>query len=186
MLERGATGPSNSQPLDFIWMVTPLGLLKVSVLESLFVCPMIVNTVGPGSTVWVHMVSAVTRVRVAYPVMPVSVESSKGTCHRPESLHSWNLQGYVFIISDGKRPDGVTIMPWKCGRVLMWDVTCPDTYAPSHVGLASREAGLVAAKAEQIKNRKYVELLVSHHFSPSQVECFAQKPSPSFKIWFDA
>ena len=87
MLERGATGPCNFQPLDFVWMVTPLGLLKVSVLESLFVCPMIINTVEPGLTVWVHTVSAVARVRVAYPVMPVSVESSKGTCHRPESLH---------------------------------------------------------------------------------------------------
>ena len=65
-------------------------------------------------------------------------------------------QRCVFIISDGKCPDGVTIMPWKCGCVLVWDVTCPDTYAPSHVGLASGEASLVAAKAEQIKNRKYV------------------------------
>ena len=31
--------------------------------------------------------------------------------------------------------------PWKCGRVLVWDVTCPDTFAPSHVMLATSEAG---------------------------------------------
>ena len=28
----------------------------------------------------------------------------------------------------------------------------------------------MAAKAEQIKNRKYAELLVSHHFSPIAIE----------------
>ena len=58
--------------------------------------------------------------------------------------------------------------------------------APSHVGLASGEAGLVAAKAEPIKNRKYVELLVSHHFSPIAIKCSAQKPPPSFKIGVNA
>ena len=43
--------------------------------------------------------------------------------------------------SDGKRPDGITIVPWKSGRVLVWDATCPDAYAPSYVPLAMREAG---------------------------------------------
>ena len=32
--------------------------------------------------------------------------------------------------SDGKRPDGVTSVPWKKGRCLAWDATCPNTYAP--------------------------------------------------------
>ena len=43
---------------------------------------------------------------------------------------------------------------------------CPDTYAPSHIGLDSNEVGLVAAQAEQLKNRKYAELLLSHHLTP--------------------
>ena len=34
--------------------------------------------------------------------------------------------------SDGKRPDGITIVPWKNGKLLVWDATCPDTYAPSY------------------------------------------------------
>ena len=58
---------------------------------------------------------------------------------------------------DGKRPDGATVMPWKTGRVLVWDVTCSDTYAPSHISLATREAGAVAAQAEQRKLSKYAE-----------------------------
>ncbi len=56
-------------------------------------------------------------------------------------------------------------MPWRCGRTL-WDVTCPYTFAPSHVGLAFGESSLVAAQAEQQKSSKYTELLVRHHFSP--------------------
>ena len=31
--------------------------------------------------------------------------------------------------SDGKQPDGATIVPWKGERVLVWDATCPDTFA---------------------------------------------------------
>ena len=53
--------------------------------------------------------------------------------------------------TDGKRPDGATLVPWKGGRVLVWDVTCADTLTPSHRELASREAGAVAASAEQRK-----------------------------------
>jgi len=29
---------------------------------------------------------------------------------------------------DGKRPDGLTVMPWSNGRcTILWDFTCPDT-----------------------------------------------------------
>ena len=46
----------------------------------------------------------------------------------------------------------------------MWDATCLDTYAPSHLSAAAREAGAVAAQAEQLKNAKYAHLASSHHF----------------------
>ena len=49
--------------------------------------------------------------------------------------------------SDGKRPDGVTIIPWKSGRTLVWDATCTDTFAALHLAQAAREAGAVAALA---------------------------------------
>ena len=29
--------------------------------------------------------------------------------------------------SDGKRPDGVIMTPWKNCKLLVWDATCPDT-----------------------------------------------------------
>ena len=60
--------------------------------------------------------------------------------------------------SDGKRPDRVTLVPWKSGRLLVWNATCPDTFAPSHLPSATREAGAVAAQAERSKQEKYAAL----------------------------
>ena len=72
--------------------------------------------------------------------------------------------------SDGKRPDGWSIVPWKSGKMLVWDATHPDTYAPSHVSLAAGEAGAVAAQAEHLKSAKCAVLKASHHFVPFAVE----------------
>uniref|UniRef100_A0A8D8LE32 Uncharacterized protein n=1 Tax=Cacopsylla melanoneura TaxID=428564 RepID=A0A8D8LE32_9HEMI len=40
---------------------------------------------------------------------------------------------------DGKRPDGMTLTPWKKGSKMVWDVTCVDTLAPSYVTLSVRQ-----------------------------------------------
>ena len=72
--------------------------------------------------------------------------------------------------SDGKRPDGMSILPWKRGKALVWDTTCPDTFAPSHVSHATREAGAVAERDENLKTSKYAHLDSSHHFVPVAVE----------------
>ena len=53
--------------------------------------------------------------------------------------------------SDGKRPDGLTIGPWRMGRSLIRDATCPDTYAVSYIAHATREARAVARIAEKKK-----------------------------------
>ena len=72
--------------------------------------------------------------------------------------------------SDGRRPDGISVMPWRNGRTLVWDATCPDTFAPSNVALTAREAGLVASQAEKAKTQKYALLGSSHHFVPFAIE----------------
>ena len=72
--------------------------------------------------------------------------------------------------SDGKRPDGATIVPWKGGRVLVWDATCPDTFALSHITLATREADAVTDEAERKKKQKYSSLMTGHHFVPIAIE----------------
>ena len=43
-------------------------------------------------------------------------------------------------------------------KLLIWDVTCQDTFAPSYSAHATREAGAVAGLAEERKVDKYVHL----------------------------
>ena len=62
---------------------------------------------------------------------------------------------------------------------------CPDTYAPSHIGLDSNEVGFMAAQAEQLKNRKYMQsyclaiILLLLLFSLAK--CLAQKATAFFR-----
>jgi len=72
--------------------------------------------------------------------------------------------------SDDKRPDGMTLMPWKQGRCLVWDVTCPDTLAPSHLNRAVIGPGVVATDAESHKLTKYETISRTHCFVPVAVE----------------
>ena len=43
--------------------------------------------------------------------------------------------------ADGKRPDGLTLTPWKEGRCATWDVTVTDTVAASYLSSTSSSAG---------------------------------------------
>ena len=72
--------------------------------------------------------------------------------------------------SDGKRPDGITMVPWKNGKYLVWDATCPATFATSYTALATREVGAVAAQAEEKKATKYSHLVFNHIFTPVAIE----------------
>ena len=72
--------------------------------------------------------------------------------------------------SDGKRPDGASVVPWRGGKILIWDATCPDTFASSHERLATWEAGAVAAETEHRKRQKYANLDGNHVFVPVAVE----------------
>ena len=73
---------------------------------------------------------------------------------------------HSLVRSDGKHPDGVTMLPWKSGRPLVWDATCSDTFAPSYVSLAASRAGAVAEMAENRKSAKYTHLQSTHLFVP--------------------
>ena len=72
--------------------------------------------------------------------------------------------------TDGKRPDGISVVPWRNGKLLVWDATCPDTFAPSYIALATSEAGAVAAQAESEKCAKYSHLVSSHIFTPIAIK----------------
>ena len=52
--------------------------------------------------------------------------------------------------SDGKGPDGVTLIPWARGRCLTWDVTVPDTFATSHIVSTSYLPGAAAEQSATV------------------------------------
>src|ERR1700761_8867271 len=60
--------------------------------------------------------------------------------------------------------------PWSRGRCLLWDATCPDTLAPSHLQRSAAGAGAAAAVAETNKAAKDASLAVAHEFVPVVIE----------------
>ena len=71
---------------------------------------------------------------------------------------------------DGKRPDGLTLYPWSNGRNVVWDVTCRDTLAPSHVDSTSKGAGKAAEQAEVTKTNIYNDLFNNYSIIPIAME----------------
>ena len=75
------------------------------------------------------------------------------------------LAGYPSVLeppgmcrSDGKRPDGATLVPWERGQTLVWDATIVDALAPSR-----GDPSGTAESAETLKNAKYEELTRRGH-----------------------
>ena len=46
--------------------------------------------------------------------------------------------------TDGKRPDGMTLIPWKAGKPVVWDVTIICTTASSYIDSCTRQVGAAA------------------------------------------
>ena len=63
--------------------------------------------------------------------------------------------------TDGKRPDGVTMIPWEMVKQLVWDVTVVDALAPSRLNqgsLCNPETTATEAEARKIdKNREFID-----------------------------
>ena len=66
--------------------------------------------------------------------------------------------------SDGKRPDGATLVPWSRRKPLAWDVTVPDTLSASHIQATAISAGAAAEKASNNKTVKYNDLATTYGY----------------------
>jgi hypothetical protein len=64
---------------------------------------------------------------------------------------------------DGKRPDGMTLVPWIKDQPLVWDVTIVDTLADSYVLKTSEVSAFVAEMACKRKHSKY-SLIISSNY----------------------
>jgi len=72
--------------------------------------------------------------------------------------------------SDGKRPDGMTQVPWTNGRTVVWDVTVVDTTAPSYLSATSVSSAKAAELAATKKESKYAAIGTHHNFVPLAFE----------------
>ena len=65
---------------------------------------------------------------------------------------------------DGKRPDGMTLMPWQGGKNVTWDVTVTNTIADSYLHLSAACAGSAEEGAASRKEIKYAAFDHSYTF----------------------
>ena len=63
----------------------------------------------------------------------------------------------------------MTLVPWKCGQLLVWDATCSDSFTLSYRHLAT-SAGKVAAAEEEMKLGKYAHLSQAYLFNLVTIE----------------
>ena len=71
---------------------------------------------------------------------------------------------------DGKRPDGLTLVPWQAGKCLTWDATVVDTLASSYVSVTATRVGGAADAAAERKSLKYASITNTHIFVPVAIE----------------
>ena len=72
--------------------------------------------------------------------------------------------------TDGKRPDGLTLIPWISGKCAVWDVTVIDTFANSYLNVTSVTAGGAAELAATRKLEKYRDLARGYEVIPVAME----------------
>src|SRR6218665_2514 len=72
--------------------------------------------------------------------------------------------------TDGKRTDGLALIPWRMGRSLIWDATVTDPLAASYLPSTSVAAAAAAVQAADRKCAKYDILSNNYHFVPLACE----------------
>ena len=65
----------------------------------------------------------------------------------------------------GVRPDGVSLIPFRRGQCIAWDVSIPHPLCESHAP-SNNKCGQLACKVEHQKDKKYEPLKDRFHFSP--------------------
>ena len=75
--------------------------------------------------------------------------SNQGHCPASDDVCSYPIQTGTHRPHEiaGKRPDGVTLAPWKSGYLLVWDATCVDTLAALYRVHATSVPGKVEKKS---------------------------------------
>ena len=89
------------------------------------------------------------------------------TLKRPDIASTKEPKGLVR--EDGKKPDGLTLVPWKAGKAT-WDATIVDTFSASYLKVSPVSPGQAAEVAADRKKIKYSTVSTNHRFIPIAVE----------------
>ena len=69
--------------------------------------------------------------------------------------------------TDVKRPDKVSIVPWKGDKILVWDVTCPGTWhLPTHLWL--HEKLVLQPKRKNTRRLRSIPTFLQHISCPNR------------------
>ena len=94
--------------------------------------------------------------------------------HHKRSLDTAGLHSILEPVGldsgDGRRPDGVTSFPFKGGKALAWDATCTNSFSASNLYSTILNPGSASSAAEDLKRRKYPQLVADCEFVPVAVE----------------
>ena len=90
-------------------------------------------------------------------------------CFETENFYSARNQRACMLRTDGKRPDGLTLIPWQNGRPIVWDATVVNTLAESYLSLYSSPAAAAESAADR-KQTKHPNLPESFIFQPVAFE----------------
>ena len=71
---------------------------------------------------------------------------------------SSTLEPIGLLRKDGRRPDGLTLMPWQRGRTLAWDFTCISRLTNSILRMGVLPGANAASEAEVRKRNHYSDL----------------------------
>jgi len=70
-------------------------------------------------------------------------------CKSPTALTRAGVPGmkepHRLVRADGKRPDGLTLLPWNSGRSATWDVTVVDTLGNAYL----QQSAITSASAAE-------------------------------------
>ena len=72
--------------------------------------------------------------------------------------------------TDGKRPNGLALIPWQSGKSLCWDVTITCPLAASYMEGIAWQGGSTAEMAASRKEQKYTDVEARHVFQPIAME----------------
>ena len=108
------------------------------------------------------------------------VKHTFATAELPSTLEPSGL-----CISNAKRPDGLTLLPYSRGKALVSDFTCVHRLAASYTGLSNHAGATVAELAESKKLRTYQELEQYYIVQSIAIESLGGIGPDSFKFLKD-